>query len=932
MITNLYGGSGGGVGVSEPFLLAMFKGPRGRGGNGGGAIEIIAANDIILGSNAMISCDGEAGAGGYMFAGGGGSGGSILLAAGGAVKIGGRLSVDGGHGGVKKGIPKKNQSDVGHAGAGAGGRIALFGQSVTVAENSSISILGGRVGNCENTHMDIRSYNCAGDNGSLFIQSDIESEMSLDHTVGAMGTRGSLLIRPRSIRPAYNPLGLISSCQSGPEFDFASATQPSRISFYIRLGNSSESDWDASFELRDARWSYLTSKSTIKYTAVVGLVFGKEIRHKTNYIGAPYDDSHIGMMQTILPVTQRKRWIKVDIRLDWTKHIHDIFIDDVYLVKETPFFGGGIRGLSVGNFFGGSNVWFDEIYVGGDTTMGFRCPFLSANGTLEMDRPLSKGWKSDEVGDESKTRQMTRHESHISLRSIYQREDKKYIVPFEGEEGRLFTSDVKFRHDDGDRAHEKGRVLLGSMLRLPPSPEAHGDDTVMNSIDSSTSSNTFGKRPHKHIWYGEHDHRSHPTLISGAIMACSTQDFVTWKHEGVMLNYINLTDMVDGSDGPFHVEKPSVLFNSLSKKYVMWMLVDNVKRSLGMAGVATSDYPNGPFEFVRTLYPDGNQTRDQTLFQDNDGTAYLIRTYYYTTTYLVPEAVMQPTWESVKNADGTINFALSYHRAEYEPGYDDYHDIYMQRWRMEDKPWKVICVNRSTGLEREVPFGEDEICLDPFEYKKVLGQGNPMYESTKNGIQSRFLDPNDPDNNVWIPSSVPNAKGQSWKANYEAGTCGKRSIDKDIQLFDPNLPSREQPNRGNCSNIVDNPIHPTLPDKRIGKLTALEQRRAKYVAVSRLTDDYLDTDGFLTTYEGELEDGADLLTIVNQLRSKDDSLFDWKMEKSNGNSEDMIRSTFQDHVIDRYGAIGRENDHDDKQYNVKFGDRSLFSPGCVIDG
>ncbi len=929
-ITNLYGGSGGGVGVSQPFLLAMFTEPRGRGGNGGGAIEIIAANDIVLGSHAMITCDGEAGANGYMFAGGGGSGGSILLAAGGALKVEGSLSVAGGDGGFNKGRMTKNQSDIGHGSAGSGGRIALFGQSVTVVEDSSVSILGGQFGRCENAPVDTAFYNCTGDNGTLFIQSDLESEMSLDHTVGAMGTRSSLFIRPRTIRPAYDPRRLMSSTHSGPEFDFAAAKKPSKISFYVRLGNSSESDWDASFELRDARWSYLASKSTMKYTAVVGLVFGNQIRHQTNYIGAPYDITHVGMMQTIQTFTQREKWIKVDILLDWKKRTHDILIDDVRLVKDSPFIGGGIRGLAVGNFYGGSKVWFDEIYIGDDTTMGFRCPLVSADGTIEMDRPLSKGWRSDEVGDESKTRQMKRHESHISLRPIYQRDDNKYVVPYEGEEGRLFTSDVKFRHQDGDRPHEKGRVFVGSIIRVPSSHESYDDQTVINS--TQTSSNTFGKSPDKYIWYGEHDHRSDPRLISGAVMACSTRDFVTWKHEGVMLRYNNLTDMVDGSEGPFRVEKPSVLFNSLTKKYVMWMIVDNAKRSLGMAGVATSDYPNGPFEFVRTLYPDGNQTRDQTLLQDEGGTAYLIRTYYYTTTYRVPGAVMQPTWESVKNFDGTINFALSYHRAEYEPGYDDYHDIYLQRWRMEDKPWKLICVNRSTGVEREVPFGEEEVCLDPFEYKKVLGLGNPMYESTKSGIQSRFLDPNDPDNNVWVPSSVPDAKGQSWKSNYEAGTCGKHSFDEDIQLFDPSLSSLDKPNRGNCSNIVDNPIHPTLPDKRIGKLTALERRRAKYVAVSRLTDDYLDTDGFLTTYEGELEDGADLLTIVNQLRRENDPLFDWKMEKGMGNFEDMFRSTFQDVIIDRYGTIGKEDEHNDMQYNVKFGDRSFFSPGCVIDG
>lgn len=45
-ILNLHGGSGGGVGVKQPFQLGVFRDPRGRGGSGGGAIEIVANNDI----------------------------------------------------------------------------------------------------------------------------------------------------------------------------------------------------------------------------------------------------------------------------------------------------------------------------------------------------------------------------------------------------------------------------------------------------------------------------------------------------------------------------------------------------------------------------------------------------------------------------------------------------------------------------------------------------------------------------------------------------------------------------------------------------------------------------------------------------------------------------------------------------------------------
>ena len=83
-MTNLYGGSGGALGFAHPFDSHMIGMPaRARGSSSGGAIEIVAQNDIILGSNSMFSCVAEKGWGSFMIAGGGGSGGSILIAAGG---------------------------------------------------------------------------------------------------------------------------------------------------------------------------------------------------------------------------------------------------------------------------------------------------------------------------------------------------------------------------------------------------------------------------------------------------------------------------------------------------------------------------------------------------------------------------------------------------------------------------------------------------------------------------------------------------------------------------------------------------------------------------------------------------------------------------------------------------------------------------------
>lgn len=77
-ISTLYGGSGGAFDFSHPFEANMFSSPWGLGGSGGGALELVALNDIVLGPDSVLSCNGEDGLSGYMTAGGGGSGGILF--------------------------------------------------------------------------------------------------------------------------------------------------------------------------------------------------------------------------------------------------------------------------------------------------------------------------------------------------------------------------------------------------------------------------------------------------------------------------------------------------------------------------------------------------------------------------------------------------------------------------------------------------------------------------------------------------------------------------------------------------------------------------------------------------------------------------------------------------------------------------------------
>ena len=133
-----------------------------------------------------------------------------------------------------------------------------------------------------------------------------------------------------------------------------------------------------------------------------------------------------------------------------------------------------------------------------------------------------------------------------------------------------------------------------------------------------------------------------------------------------------------------------------------------------------------PCSFRRSFYPDGNRTQDQSVqlsasATGTGGHALLTRTYYASTETVLPGPVMQPIWSSVRAPDGSTDFGLSYHRAFASPAYDDFHDIYLQRWRLEDKPWQVLCVNRLSGAQRSVAIDEftadGAYCQEPLEYK-----------------------------------------------------------------------------------------------------------------------------------------------------------------------------------------------------------------------
>ena len=84
----------------------------------------------------------------------------------------------------------------------------------------------------------------------------------------------------------------------------------------------------------------------------------------------------------------------------------------------------------------------------------------------------------------------------------------------------------------------------------------------------------------------------------------SSKDLLNWKFEGIVLPAVK--------DDPNHdlhpskvLERPKVIFNKKTGKFVMWAHVESADYSKACAGVAVADSPVGPFvyqgSFVRTM-------------------------------------------------------------------------------------------------------------------------------------------------------------------------------------------------------------------------------------------------------------------------------------------------------------------------------------------
>ena len=121
-----------------------------------------------------------------------------------------------------------------------------------------------------------------------------------------------------------------------------------------------------------------------------------------------------------------------------------------------------------------------------------------------------------------------------------------------------------------------------------------------------------------YYWYGEHKDQN--SLAQVGVNVYKSKDLYSWQKMGVALAVSD--DPNSEITAGCVIERPKVIYNKKTKKYVMWFHLE--LKGMGYAAaktaVAISDTPVGPFKYVQSYNP--NKGKWPMNFQDDWKTAY----------------------------------------------------------------------------------------------------------------------------------------------------------------------------------------------------------------------------------------------------------------------------------------------------------------------
>lgn len=419
-IRDFCGGSSGALGTVDYHNIMDVKIEDRAGGSGGGAIEFSAVNDLYIFETAKITVNGENGKEMKGRGSGGGSGGAIVLSAGGIVENKGILEANGGEGG-------KGTTDEYAGGGGGGGRITVYAQSYYNHRPDRTVAKGGKSPN--------PLYN--GEDGVVYKNAKYNMNITIDVT-GTMGTNHSILIQGAEEMLIDQPTNYSSYVISGPQHSLLNNTaeddkpQPTRVSFYMRIKLiSNQTNWGGFFCLHSNEEEIndkIKSNSLPKYLMMIGTAYvdgtfryganNKRTPANTVSATAPPDLSKL-----LLDHVEEMKWYRFDYLIDWNNHVFEIMIDGITRAWDV-FYGDYTTTVGLYNLYP-INVWYDEIFIGGDHLTGFHNPRIFNNKDYPYNPVINTttytftAWDMEDIGNGTEYHEETQHHSHLYRRQKY---------------------------------------------------------------------------------------------------------------------------------------------------------------------------------------------------------------------------------------------------------------------------------------------------------------------------------------------------------------------------------------------------------------------------------------------------------------------------------------------------------------------------------
>ncbi|MBT2424061.1 RICIN domain-containing protein [Streptomyces sp. ISL-22] len=167
-------------------------------------------------------------------------------------------------------------------------------------------------------------------------------------------------------------------------------------------------------------------------------------------------------------------------------------------------------------------------------------------------------------------------------------------------------------------------ALAGALATAGPAQAA--PQTITNGTQFT---DTSGNPVHAHgggvikvgsyyYWFGEHRNADNTFRY---VDAYRSTDLKNWEFRNHVLTEAGSPELATAN-----IERPKVMYNASTGKFVMWMPKENgVDYSEARAAVAVSDTVDGDYTWQGSFRPLGqHMSRDITVFVDSDGTGYMV--------------------------------------------------------------------------------------------------------------------------------------------------------------------------------------------------------------------------------------------------------------------------------------------------------------------